>query len=71
MDFFDPSAAPGVATPTPGGPTSFEGLEILRACRGLNIVGADVNTVSPDDDPSGITAQLAATIVLELLSIIG
>ncbi len=69
MDFFDPSVAPGVATPTPGGPTSFEGLEILKAMQGLNIVACDINTVSPPYDVNGITAQLAATVALECLSL--
>ncbi|MFT6556324.1 arginase family protein [Sneathiella sp.] len=70
MDFFDPSAAPGVATPTPGGPTTFEGLNLLRAMKGLNIVACDINTVSPPYDINGITAQLAASIVLECVSLI-
>ena len=69
MDFFDPSVAPGVATPTPGGPNTYEGLEILKAMQGLNIVACDINTVSPPYDVNGITAQLAATIVLECLSL--
>ncbi len=67
MDFFDPSAAPGVCSPTFGGVTSREGLEILRMCSGLNIVGADVNTISPAHDSLGMSAQLAATVVYEIM----
>lgn len=70
LDFFDPSVAPGVATPTPGGPTSFEGLQILKSLAGSNIVACDINTVSPQYDHNGITAQLAATIALECMELI-
>ncbi|MEH6403757.1 MAG: arginase family protein [Sneathiella sp.] len=70
MDFFDPSVAPGVATPTPGGPTTYHGLELLRGLAGLNFVACDINTVSPPYDQSGITAQLAATIVMESINLI-
>ena len=70
MDFFDPSCAPGVCTPTWGGASSREGLELLQNLTGLNVVGADINTVSPPHDISGMTAFLAATVGLEILSLI-
>ena len=70
MDFFDPSCAPGVCTPTWGGATSREGLEFLQSLAGLNIVGGDINTASPPHDCSRITAFLAATVGLEILSLI-
>jgi len=70
MDFFDPSVAPGVATPTPGGPTTFEGLELLKAMKGLDFVAFDINTVSPLYDINGTTAQLAATVALECLGLL-
>jgi len=69
MDFFDPSVAPGVCTPTPGGATAFEGLQILRGLRGLDIIAADVNTVSPPQDSAGMTAALAATVMVECLEL--
>lgn len=70
MDFFDPSVAPGVATPTPGGPTTYDGLRLLKAMSGLNIVACDINTVSPLYDVNGITAQLAATVAMECLELL-
>lgn len=70
MDLFDPSAAPGVATPTPGGPSAFEGLRLLKSMAGLNIVACDINTVSPPYDSNGITAQLAATVAMECLELL-
>ena len=47
MDFFDPSCAPGVFTPTWGGATAREGLALLQGLAGLNIVATDINTLSP------------------------
>jgi len=70
MDFFDPSVAPGVATPTPGGVTQAEGIELLRGLKGLNIIGIDINTTSPLHDPSGVTATLAASMLAESLGIL-
>ena len=69
MDFFDPSCAPGVCTPTWGGATAREGLGFLRKLKGLNIVGADINTVSPPHDVGGMTAFLAGAVALEILTL--
>ncbi len=65
MDVFDPSCAPGVATPTWGGLTAAEGLGLLQAFAGLDIVAFDVNTVSPPHDQGGMTAFLAGNVMLE------
>lgn len=67
MDFFDPSVAPGVCTPAWGGATAREGFAVMRALAGLNIVGIDINTISPAHDTGGMSALLAATIAFELL----
>ena len=70
MDFFDPSCAPGVCTPTFGGASSREGLTLISGLRGLNIVAVDVNTVSPPHDVGGMTAFLAATVMLYGLALV-
>ena len=70
MDVFDPSCAPGVCTPAWGGFSAREGIELIRALRGVNIVAADVNTVSPPHDVNGMTAFLAATVTYEILLLI-
>jgi agmatinase len=70
IDFIDPAFAPGTGTPECGGPTSMQALALLRACRGLRIVGADVVEVLPDLDSSHLTAMLAATVAWEILSLI-
>jgi agmatinase len=67
MDVFDPSVAPGVYTPAWGGFSAAEGLAFVKALAGLDIVGFDVNTTSPDYDVQGLTAWLAATVVYEVL----
>ena len=67
IDGLDPSVAPGTGTPEPAGLTSSQGLEIIRGCFGLNLVGCDLVEVSPPYDPSGNTALLAANLVFEML----
>lgn len=67
IDVVDPAFAPGTGTPSVGGFTSAEILSAVRACRGANIVGADVVEVLPDRDVSGITALLAAHVAFEVL----
>ena len=66
MDVFDPSCAPGVAAPSWGGLSAREGIAFLRGLAGLNIVAADVNTVSPPHDVNGMTAFLAAALMYEV-----
>ncbi len=67
MDSFDPSCAPGVATPSWGGLSAREGIELVRGLAGLDIVAVDVNTVSPPHDHLGMTASLAAHVMYEAL----
>ena len=68
--FFDESG--GGVTFTGGEPFAQPELleALLRACRGLHIVGADVVEVLPDLDSSHLTATLAATVAWEILSLI-
>jgi len=70
IDSFDPAFAPGTGTVEPGGLTSIQGVEIIRGCRGLNIVGGDLVEVSPPHDQSGNTANLAANILFEMLCVL-
>jgi agmatinase len=64
MDYIDPSAAPGVATPTWGGPDVASALELLHGLAGLRIVSVDINTVSPPHDVGGMTACLAGHVAM-------
>jgi guanidinopropionase len=67
IDMLDPVYAPGTGTPEVGGFTTFQAQQMLRALRGLNIMGADVVEVSPPFDPSGLTAYAGVTMMFELL----
>jgi agmatinase len=70
IDVLDPAFAPGTGTPEVGGLSSAEALSILRALRGIELVGADVVEVSPPyDGPGQPTALAAANVAYELLSL--
>ncbi len=68
LDVLDPSVFPGTGTPEPGG-VSFEALRraVTLVCSRCNIVGCDVNELSPPYDPSGVSNAVAAKIVREML----
>ncbi len=67
IDSLDPAFAPGTGTVEVGGLTTIQGLEIIRGCSGLNLVGCDLVEVSPPYDPSGNTAVIAANYLFEML----
>lgn len=68
LDVLDPSVFPGTGTPEPGG-VSFEQLRkaAFLVCKTANVVGCDVNELSPHYDPSGISTAVACKIVREIL----
>ena len=70
IDGLDPSFAAGTGTPEIGGLTVPQGLEIIRGCRGLNVVGGDLVEVAPPYDPSGNTALLGANLLYEMLCVL-
>ena len=70
IDGIDPSFAGGTGTPEIGGLSVPQALEIIRGCRGLNLVGADLVEVSPPYDVSGNTALLGANLLYEMLCVL-
>lgn len=70
IDGIDPAFAGGTGTPEIGGLTVPQALEIIRGCRGLNVVGADLVEVSPPYDASGNTALLGANLLYEMLCVL-
>jgi agmatinase len=70
MDVFDPSVAPGVVTPSWGGLTTREGLNLIRSFNPDDIVAFDVNALSPPHDVNGQTGALAAHVMLEFLLLV-
>ncbi|MDT9011845.1 arginase family protein [Novosphingobium sp. APW14] len=65
LDGLDPSEAPGVSHPEPGGLRVREVLSVLHAQTG-QIVGADVVELNPRFDANDRTAILAAKLVREI-----
>jgi len=67
LDCLDPSAFPGTGTPEAGGVTFMELLGALQMVSKCNVVGADVNELSPMLDTSGASTALACKVVRELI----
>ncbi|MEP1353214.1 MAG: agmatinase [Tateyamaria sp.] len=70
IDSLDPAFAPGTGTPEIAGLTTPQALQLIRALRGINVVGCDLVEVSPPYDTSGNTALTGANILYELLCIL-
>lgn len=68
LDGIDPSEAPGVAHPEPGGLTIREVLSVLAKQR-AHIVGADIVELNPARDVNDITAIVAAKLVREVAAL--
>ena len=68
LDVLDPSIFPGTGTPEAGG-VSFDDLRkaVTMVCSKLNIVGCDVNELSPVYDQSGVSTAVACKIIREML----
>jgi len=70
IDGIDPAFAPGTGTPEIGGLTTIQGMEIVRGCQGLNLIGSDLMEVSPPYDTTGSTSLLAANLLYEMLCVL-
>jgi agmatinase len=69
IDVFDPSVAPGVGTPQPGGASYREILNILTdIIKSANLVGFDVTETRPLPD-NNITEILAAKLIIDIISL--
>ncbi len=65
LDGIDPSEAPGVSHPDPGGLRLREVLAAIHK-QTANIIGADIVEYNPNRDIGGVTAIVAAKLVREL-----
>ncbi len=70
IDSLDPAFAPGTGTVEIAGLTTWQALEIIRGCHGLNLIGGDLVEVSPPYDPSGNTALIGANLLYEMLCVL-
>lgn len=69
VDAVDPAFAPGTGTPVPGGLTSREAIQLLRALAGTKLVGMDLVEVCPALDHADVTSHLAAHVLFEGLAL--
>lgn len=67
LDVLDPSEFPGTGTPEAGGVSFLQLLNAVREVSKLNIVGFDVNELSPVYDQTGRSTALACKILREIL----
>lgn len=70
LDVLDPSVFSGTGTPEAGGVTFNELLDAVLKLKGLNIVGFDINELSPHYDQSGASTAVACKILREILLMI-
>ena len=67
LDVLDPSSAPGVAHPEPGGLTTREVISIIQDLP-HPLIGADIVELNPARDLNGLTAMVAAKLLKEILA---
>lgn len=67
LDVLDSSVFPATGTPEAGGISFNELLEGIIQLKDLNIVGCDINELSPPYDATGASAAVACKVLRELL----
>jgi len=67
LDILDPSIFCGTGTPEAGGISFKELLDAILRLNELNIVGCDINELSPHYDQSGTSTAVACKITREIL----
>lgn len=67
LDVLDPSVFPGTGTPEAGGVNFMQLLDAILCVSKCNIVGCDINELSPSYDQSGASTAVACKVLRELL----
>lgn len=67
LDVLDPSLFSGTGTPEAGGIFFPDLEEALLALEALNVVGFDINELSPPYDTSGVSTAVACKVLKEML----
>lgn len=71
MNFLDPANAPGVSVPVPGGADTYTLRTLIRALAvKTNMIGFDIVGVVPAYDVGEITAQVADSVISDVISAI-
>jgi agmatinase len=70
-DGLDPSIAPGVAYPTPGGVTYYQLFNLMRGLAGKGmLMGMDFVEVVPENDVANLTSLFAARQILNFIGVV-
>ena len=67
LDVLYPSCFPGTGTPEAGGVSFTELMSAIKSVSALNVVGIDVNELSPMLDQSGASTALACKLLRDIL----
>lgn len=67
LDVLDPSCFPGTGTPEAGGVSYNELISAIEEVAKLNVIGLDVNELSPQLDMSGASTALACKLLREIM----
>ncbi len=67
LDVFDPSSLPGASAPEPGGLTFDQMIAFMMQLSRFQVVGFDVVELTPDYDPSRVSAITASILVREMI----
>ncbi len=67
LDVLDPSCFPGTGTPEAGGIDFHELLDAIDVVSQLNVIGCDINELSPIYDQTGSSTALACKVLRELM----
>ncbi len=67
LDILDPGVFPGTGTPEAGGVNFTQLLEAIMKVSSLQIVGLDINELSPVYDSTGASTAMACKVLRELL----
>lgn len=71
IDAMDPALCPGSGSPSPGGFTYYEVEELLEGiARRGRVIGFDLVEVAPMYDPTEVTSQTAARMILDFIGFI-
>lgn len=67
LDVLDPSVFPGTGTPEAGGVSFLQLLDAVMKVGELDLIGCDINELSPPLDASGASTAVALKVLRELL----
>ena len=67
LDAIDPGLLPGVGTPEPGGLTFQEFISLLKELQPLHVIGFDMVELTPDYDPTQVSAVTASVLLREMM----